>query len=80
MLLNVINWVESNIHNFTCSPPHTFHLLQSLDVAVFGPLKQCCNHEYAIFLRYNLGKTINKHNVVELGSKAYIKVMTPANI
>ena len=77
---NVINWARSNNIILFVLPPHTSHLLQPLDVAVFGPLKKFYNHECAIFMRYNLGKTINKYYVAELGSKAYTKAMTPANI
>ena len=40
---------SSNVHLF-CLPPHTTHLLQPLDVAVFGPVKNA----WRIVLKKNI--------------------------
>ena len=63
-----------------CLPPHTTHESQSLDIGVFGPLKQnwqlVC-HEY---IQKKPGKLVTKYQFSGLLNKAWMKTMTPSNI
>ena len=60
--------------------PHTTHMMQPLDKAVFGPLKvhwwQACHN----YLQSNPSKVITKYNVGALLNTAWMKTMTPQTI
>ena len=60
--------------------PHTTHMMQPLDKAVFGPLKvhwrQACHN----YLQSNPSKVITKYNVSALLNTAWMKTMTPQTI
>ena len=58
-------------------PSHTSHLLQPLDVAVFGPFKTFYNSECNLFIRRDIGQTINRFNMCDIAYKAYSKAIPP---
>ena len=59
---------------------HSSHLLQPLDVAIFGPFKQHYYSECLQFLSRHMGQNITKYNICTLACRAYLKALTPANI
>lgn len=61
-------------------PAHFSHILQPLDVAVFGPFKKFYYSECANYMKQNLGKVVSRYEVAQLASKAYLKAMSPWNI
>ena len=77
---SLIDWAKDNRIVLFVLPPHTSHLLQPLDVAVFGPFKTFYNSECSLFMRRNIGQTITRFNMCDIACKAYSKAMTPANI
>ena len=77
---SLIDWAKNHQIVLFVLPPHTSHLLQPLDVAVFGPLKTFYNSECSLFMRRNIGQTINRFNTCDIACKAYSKAMTPTNI
>ncbi|XP_050340939.1 uncharacterized protein LOC126767492 [Bactrocera neohumeralis] len=56
-------------------PPHCTHKMQPLDKAFMGPLKTYYNDEIRRFMREQ-GRKVTQFDVVELFSKAYLKVQT----
>lgn len=76
----IIRWALSkNIHIF-CLPAHTSHILQPLDVAVFGPFKRFYYSECAAHMKTHMGKVVSKYDVAEIACSAYLKAMGPSNI
>ena len=61
-------------------PPHTSHLLQPLDVGVFGPFKTYYYSECSNFPCQNIGRVITRYDMAGIACKAYIKATTPQNI
>ena len=54
-----IKFVKANMIICLCLPPHSTHLLQPLDVSIFGPLKQNYKKllaEKTRFITYNIDK------------------------
>lgn len=77
---DVTVWARSmGIHLFVL-PAHTSHILQPLDVAVFGPFKRYYYSECAQFMKDNLGQVVTRYNVASIACKAYLKSMNPWNI
>ena len=59
ILNEFIKFIKANKIICICLPPHSTHLLQPLDVSVFGPLKQNCKKllpEKTRFTTYNIVK------------------------
>lgn len=76
----LIEWARTvNIILFVL-PAHTSHLLQPLDVGIFGPFKRFYYGECASFMYKNMGKTITKYEMTEIACTAYLKAMSPSNI
>jgi len=76
----MILWArERHIHMFVL-PAHTSHLLQPLDVSVFGPFKRFYYAECAAYMSANMGKVVTRYQIAELACKAYMKSLTPVNI
>ncbi|KAJ8028012.1 Pogo transposable element with KRAB domain [Holothuria leucospilota] len=61
-------------------PPHTSHILQPLDVSVFGPLKRCFHSECQRYMHQNPGERITRYQVGQLISRAYQKSFTSQNL
>ena len=79
-LFQLIEWAKTNNIILFVLPAHTSHLLQPLDVAIFGPFKSFYYSECALFMRQNIGQTITRYDMCELACKAYLKALTPVNI
>lgn len=77
---SLIEWAKSHNIILFVLPAHTSHLLQPLDVGVFGPFKKYYYSECATYMRENIGQKITKYEMCELSGKAYLKSMTPVNI
>lgn len=61
-------------------PPHTSHILQPLDVAVFKPLKTHFHNECHKLMRKTPGEVITRYHITRLISTAYMKAFTPENL
>ena len=75
-----IQWAKNNNIILFVLPPHTSHLLQPLDVGIFGPFKSCYHSECSIFTQNHMGQKITRYEMSEIACKAYLKAMTPSNI
>lgn len=60
-------------------PAHTSHILQPMDVAVYGPLQKIYNCECHKFMR-KTSATITRYNACELECKAYCKAFSSDNL
>jgi len=78
--IDTIEWAKKHNVVLFVLPAHTSHLLQPLDVGVFGPFKNYYNSECASFFTKNMGQQIARYELCTLASRAYLKSMTPANI
>ena len=76
----LIEWANSNNLILFVLPGHTSHLLQPLDVSVFGPFKKYYYNECATYMKSDIGQTITRYEMCEMACKAYLKAMTPNNI
>ena len=76
----LINWARENNIILFVLPPHTSHLLQPLDVGVFGPFKHYYHSECSMFLHKNIGRVITRYDIAALACKAYLKATTPQTV
>jgi hypothetical protein len=60
-------------------PPHSSHILQPLDVACFGPLKQAFSKQTQHLIRNHIFH-INKSTFIDAFKAAYFESITPQNI
>ncbi|KAH3817589.1 hypothetical protein DPMN_119128 [Dreissena polymorpha] len=67
---------SKNLHVF-CLSAHSSHLLQPLDVAVFGPFKRYNYSECATFVKENISKADTRYDMARIACKAYLKTMSP---
>ena len=77
---SLIEWANNHNTILFVLPAHTSHLLQPLDVAMFGPFKSFYYTECAIFMRNHIGQTITKYDMCSMACKAYLKAFIPINI
>jgi hypothetical protein len=71
--------VEHNIHIF-CYPPHTTHILQGLDVAVFGAFKKIWGQKRAWWISDNFPAPFGKSAWLTVWSDAFLEVMKESTI
>ena len=77
---SLIDWAkEKNLILFVL-PPHTSHLLQPLDVGIYGLFKSYYHAECSMYMKKNMGEVVTRYNMCEIGYIAYLKAMTPMNI
>ncbi|XP_046564293.1 uncharacterized protein LOC124273117 [Haliotis rubra] len=78
--LTLVEWAKMHNIILFVLPPHTSHITQPLDVAVFGPFKCMYNRECQLFLQRNPGMKITKYEVAKLTAKPYLKALSPENL
>jgi len=62
-------------------PPHSSHLTQSLDVVVFGPIKQYYYRECMTYCMHNNpGRNITRYDEANLSAKPYVKALSPEQL
>ena len=76
----LIEWAAAQKLILFVLPAHTSHILQPLDIGIFGPFKQFYYGECANYTRENIGQAVTKYDMVNLSCKAYLKARTPINI
>ena len=78
--LSLIEWARAQNIILFVLPPHTSHVLQPLDVGIFGPFSRIYNNVCHKFLRSEKGRAITKFDICRLSCEAYLKALTPNNI
>jgi hypothetical protein len=53
--------------------------LQSLDTAVYGPLKLCFEQAVCFFKQNRAGRRVNQYDAAKLSASAYLRVANPQN-
>ena len=61
-------------------PPHTSHITQPLDVAVFGPFKSMYNSECQAYMKRNPGLSVTKYEGAQLTSIPYLRAFSAENL
>ena len=61
-------------------PEHMSHILQPLDVAMFGPFKNYYHSACSTFMAENIGQIITRYDICQIACKAYTRAMSHANI
>jgi len=59
-----------------CFPPHTTHVLQTLDQVFYGPLKTHYNRACESFMLHNPGRWIDDYKDAGLFNTAYMAAAT----
>jgi len=77
--LHLIEFAEKNGILLYCLPPHSSHLLQPLDVSVFGPLKVGWKRVASTFTHVS-GRPVNFHNFARLFKIAWHTSITSSVI
>ena len=77
---DIVEWARKHHIILFVLPPHTSHILQPLDVGVFGPLKIMYSAQCQTFMRENPGEIISRWNVCQIISKIYHKAFSPNNL
>ena len=75
-----IRWAREKGIILFILPAHSSHLLQPLDVAVFGPMKKHYYNECSKYLFNHMGRIITKYEICALASTAYLKAFSPLTI
>lgn len=76
---DVLKFCRENLIELFCLPPHTTHLYQPLDIAVFKPLKENFKHQATKYIRKHKSK-VNKQNFGQIFTPSYLRSVTPMNI
>ena len=78
--LTLTEWAKKyNVVLFVL-PPHTSHITQPLDVAVFGPFKSMYNSECQAYMKRNPGLSVTKYEVAQLTSTPYLRALSAENL
>ena len=75
----LIEWANENKIILYVLSPHTSHLLQPLDVGMFGPLKKAYYAQVNSFMRNHVDQVVSRYNFCSIISKAYFLSMSPSN-
>jgi hypothetical protein len=78
--LTLTQWAQRNNVILFVLPPHTSHLTQPLDVAVFGPFKRMYSMSCHTCMQQNPGLKVSKYVVAELTSTPYMKALSTENL
>jgi hypothetical protein len=76
----VVDWAKKHNIILFVLPPHTSHILQPLDVGVFGPLKTMFYSQCQAYMRENPGEIVTRWNICEIICAIYHKAFSPQNL
>ncbi|XP_060604540.1 uncharacterized protein LOC132757309 [Ruditapes philippinarum] len=76
----LINWARERGLILFVLPARISHLLQPLDVAVFGSSKNNYYSECSSFMSRCIGQIITRYELCSIACKAYTRAMSPSNI
>ena len=77
--IGLVEWAKEKDIILFILPAHTSHILQPLDVAIYGPLQKIYNNLCHKFTRSSTG-CIDRYDVCGISSKAYCKAFAPENL
>lgn len=77
--LPCLEYCSENKIELLCLPPHTTHVLQPLDRAVFKPLKTFYNQSATMYIRNHPSNSITKLNFGKIFNEAWNKTATVGN-
>ena len=75
----LIDWAQKHIILFLL-PAHTSHLLQPLDVGIFGAFKNVYYQQCREHMRAHPGQIVSRYDICHLTAKAYSTALNPRNI
>ena len=78
--LTLSDWAKKHNVTLFVLPPHSSHLTQHLDVAVFGPFKAIYNSECQAYMKKFPGANITSYQIAELTNKPYLKALSAENL
>ena len=78
--LTLSDWAKKHNVTLFVLPPHSSHLTQPLDVAVFGPFKAIYNSECQAYMKKFPGANITSYQIAELTNKPYLKALSAENL
>lgn len=78
--LTLANWARQRNVTLFLLPPHSSHITQPLDVAIFGPFKIMNYRECSSYMQNNPGATVTKYEIAKLSSKPYMKAISTDNL
>ena len=74
------DWARKHKVTLFVLPPHSSHLTQPLDVAVFGPFKAIYNSECQAYMKKFLGANSTSYQIAELTNKPYLTALSAENL
>ena len=78
--LTLASWAKKHNVVLFVLPPHSSHVTQPLDVAIFGPFKAMYYSECQAYMRRNPGANVSKYQIAELTAKPYLKALAAENL
>jgi hypothetical protein len=79
MSLEALQFALANGVHLLCLPSHTTHVLQPLDVAVFGPLKKAIDKVSSRFMREHPHARITRYDLPSILNQAWYEGMQPSH-
>jgi hypothetical protein len=80
LTLEFLDYARDHKIEILCFPPHSTHLLQPLDVGIFGPLGTYYSNEVDNWTRTHPYQSINKGDFLPMCQRARRKAFTKKNI
>ena len=77
--IGLVEWAKERDINLFILPAHTSHILQPLDVAIYGPLQKIYSNLCNKITKSSTG-CIDRYYVCGLSSKAYCKAFASENL
>ena len=78
--LTLSDWARKHNVTLFVLPPHSSHVTQPLNVAVFGPFKAIYNSECQAHMKKFPGANITSYQIAALTNKPYLKALSAENL
>ena len=76
----LVEWARKHNIILFVLPPHTSHILQPLDVGIFGPLKTMYYSQCQNYMRQHPGEIIGRWNICRIICAVYYKAFSSNNL